>query len=274
MSNARRMRTALGLCAAVMMGLMAQAAEDLPTSVFVVHCEPTNANPAMWASLVDLVALADRHEIPLSIDFTAQWAEMILADAAKVSALALWIDGGHEIACHHHAYWSTMGRAAQWDGYTNTATDEILPQDRSRYRGTMDEYLALLEALPGDRRSGCLGGSDDRDAADWPCSLIYSTVGHAVEDAVSSPTARSVGDCEVLEIGHALIVGAGRGALQALYEATAADAIFGVVGHVYNYAEMPAAFEQWFAFLAASDADGARRGTVSGVLDAWLAGHQ
>jgi len=269
MTNARRMWTALGLCAALTMGLTAHAAEDLPTSVFVVHCEPTNANPAMWASLVDLVALADRYEIPLSIDFTAQWAEMILADAAKVSALALWIEAGHEIACHHHAYWSTLGRAAQWDGYTNTATDEILPQDQSKYRGTMDDYLALLEALPGERRSGCLGGTDERDGVDWPCSIVYATSGHALDDAVSTPTACTLGGCDVLEIGHVLIAGAGRGALRALYEATAPDAIFGVVGHVYNYAELPVAFEEWFAFLAALDAEGARRGTVSGVLDGW-----
>jgi hypothetical protein len=247
----------------------AVAAWGQPSSVFVVHCEPTNADSVHWSALIDLVALADRHGVPLSIDFTAQWAEMILGDETKTKAVSDWLDGGHEIGCHHHPYWTLLERAATWDGYTDTAIDEILPQDRADYRGTMDDYMALLDALPGERRSGCLGSSDARDEGDWPCSLVYSTAGNAIDDAVSRPIERTVGGCEVTEIGHALLVGAERGALRALYEATATDAVFGVVGHVYNYLEFPAAFEQWFAFLDASDPDGERCGTVTAVLDAW-----
>ncbi len=263
------LRTLTGIILALLVAAPAFAADDGPTSIFVVHCEPTNASEGHWTALIDLVALADRYAVPLSIDFTAQWAEMILADETKGYAVSTWLAAGHEIGCHHHPYWTMLERSAQWDGYTNTAVEEILPQDRADYRGTMSDYMVLLDALPGERRSGCLGGSDVRDEADWPCSLVYSTVGHVVDDAVSRPAERSIGGCAVLEIGHALLVGAERGALGTQYDAADSDTVFGVIGHVYNFADFPAAFEFWFAFLLERDPTGLRRGTVSAVLDAW-----
>jgi len=264
-----RAKILLGMLLVASVSMLTFGADVGPMSVFVVHCEPTNANEVLWGELVELVALADRFAVPLSIDFTAQWAEMILADEAKVAALEAWLDAGHEIGCHHHAYWSTMDRNATWDGYTNTPVDEILQKDRALYRGTMDDYFALLTALPGERRSGCLGSGDERDAVDWPCQLVHSTQGHAVEDAVSEPTERTMGECGVVEIGHALIASAPRGALIAAYEAAPVDAVFGVVGHVYNYADFPMVFEQWFAFLQSKDPAGLRRATVSALLDGW-----
>jgi len=266
------MKTALGFLLLLGLAIPALSAVDSPMSVFVVHCEPTNANELMWAKLVDLVALADQYGVPLTIDFTAQWAEMILDDEAKLVLLEAWLETGHEIAGHHHPYWTLQQRSATWDGYTDTPFDDILPEDRALYRGTMDDYMALLNALPGERRSGCFGLTDERDYADWPCQLVYATVGHALEEAVSAPYERSFQDCDLLEISHALIVAPARGALRALYEETSSDRVFGVVGHVYNYAEFPAVFEQWFAFLAQIDSDGLRRTTVSGLLDAYEAG--
>ena len=252
----------------VVLSLFAAAAE-LPMSVFVVHCEPTNATGAMWAELVDLVGLADRHAIPLSIYFTAQWAAMILEDEEKFSALDVWLSAGHEIGCHHHPYWTTMDRPASWDGYTNTPFNAILPRDQANYMGTMGDYMALLTALPGERTSGCLGGDDDRDLADWPRELLYSTRGHAVDDAATEPVELVFGDFEVIEMGHALIAGAKRGELSAAFEAAGLGQVFGVVGHVYNYRDFPLVFEQWFAFLQSLDPDGEFRKTVSNLLGAY-----
>jgi hypothetical protein len=255
------------LCALVLLAFsISVVGAGLPLSVFVVHCEPTNASDAMWMKLVDLVELADRYEIPLSIDLTAQWADMILQDEDKLVALEAWLATGHEIGCHHHPYWSTLGRPARWDGYTNTPFSELLPQDQAKHLGTMDDYMALLTALPGERTSGCLKGNDERDLADWPCDLLYSTHGHAVDDAASQPMRLAIGDCEILEIGHALIASAKRGELRAAYEATDADRIFGVVGHVYNYRDFPMVFEDWFAFLQGRDPEAEFRGTVSNLL--------
>ncbi|MBU1050728.1 hypothetical protein KKG90_11970 [Candidatus Bipolaricaulota bacterium] len=240
----------------------------LPTSVFVVHCEPTRANPVMWIELTKLVAQAEARNIPLTLDFSPQWASMILADETKIALLESWIESGHEIGCHHHGYWGTKDRGSTWDGYTNTPLIQIDPEDLKRYQGTMDDYMALLTALPGERVSGCLGTSNSGDDVDYPCQLIYSTRGQALLDAVSQPTNVTLNGCDVWELSHALIASQDRGALADLYLETDDVNVFSVVGHVYNYAAFPDLFEQWFSFLASLDAMGTWRRTVSGVLGA------
>jgi len=264
-SALRSSLSALLVCA------IALTAAALPMSVFVVHCEPTKANPVMWIELVDLVAQADAYNVPLSIDFTPQWASMILDDPSKIALVEDWIVAGHEIGCHHHGYWGTKARGSTWDGYTNTLQGELDPSDRSRYLGTMDGYMALLNALPGERRSGCMGGSEPGDYIDYPCQLEYSTAGHSLDDVVTTPVALVRNDCPIVEIGHGLIVSQERDALRNLYTATANDAVFGVNGHVYNFAEFPAPFIEWFSYLYSLDAAGEFRGTVSEVIDRWQA---
>lgn len=249
--------------------LAAGTASALPVSVFVVHCEPTRANPIMWIGLTNLVALAEAYSIPLTIDFTPQWSSMILEDESKTAALETWLTAGHEIGCHHHGYWGTKEHGSTWDGYTNTSLSEIAAEDHDRFLGTMDDYMTLLNALPGERRSGCLGTSSVADGIDYPCQLVYLTQGHTLEDAVSQPRMISINDCPVIEISHALIASQERGALQDLYLQADETLVFAVVGHVYNFAAFPAQFEQWFSFLASFDQAGNQRGTVSSVLDEW-----
>ena len=242
----------------------------IPSSVFVVHCEPTKANENMWAELFKLVSMADTYAVPLTIDFTAQWAEMILADQSKLNQVSSWLDNGHEIACHHHAYWGTKERGSTWDGYTNTPLDEIDPQDLGQYKGNMEDYLSILNALPGSRTSGCLGcTAHPQDEKDWPCQIQLGTEGHSLEDAVSQPHQVTIGECQVTQIGHALIVSQGEGTLAELYTNTNPNTVFGVVGHVFNYAEFPIVFEEWFKFLHAQDSSGESRFTVSDLLEDW-----
>jgi hypothetical protein len=243
--------------------------DALPLSCFVVHCEPTNANEAMFRELIDLVALADEWGIPLSIDFTAQWAEMVLADDEKVSALQSWLDVGHEIACHHHSYWATLDRGAQWDGYTNTPLAEILPSMQDLYRGTMDDYMGLLTALPGERTSACMGLGDENDLIDWPEELPYSTSGHTLEDCVSEPFVVDYAGADAWQITHGLIL-QDPGALSQLYESTPPEKVFAVVGHVYNFQEGRRPFEFWFRYLHGGDPDGARRRTVAALMEEWV----
>jgi hypothetical protein len=255
---------------AVLIGVLAAGAalgpgaEASPVSCFVIHCEPTNATAAMFLDLVDLVALADECLIPLTIDFTAQWAEMILADEEKVGLLGAWIESGHEFACHHHSYWATLDRGAQWDGYTDTPFCEIAPTLQDRYRGTMDDYMALLTALPGERTSACMGLEDEADLIDWPEALRYGTSGHTVEDCVSEPFVVDYAGTRTWQITHGLIL-QGPGALEGLHEATSEDVVFAVVGHVYNFAEDRRPFE--FRFLRALDPAGTRRRTVTEAIE-------
>jgi len=240
-----------------------------PISCFVVHCEPTNASEPMFLELIDLVALADEFSVPLTIDFTAQWAEMILADESKMAAVSAWIDSGHEIGGHHHAYWATLERNAQWDGYTNTPVSELLPIYQDRYLGTMDDYMALLSALPGERMTACMGQDDERDLDDWPASLRYSTTGNFLEHCVSTPELVSFPSGDAWHISHGLILQA-PGALVDLYEETNTDQFFCVVGHVYNYQESARPFEIWFRYLSVGDPDASRRRTVADAIEDWL----
>ena len=254
------------LAAVLMLGAFSGMAKEIPDSVFVIHCEPTKAHEIFWTELSDLVSLADQYAVPLTIMFTPQWAEMILADAGRVEALETWLSTGHEIACHHHGYWGTKERGSTWDGYTNTPLETIDPADRGRFLGTMDDYMALLNQLPGERSSGCFG-ADPMDEVDWPCQLLYSTSGYSLEDAVAVPLGATVNGCERLETGHGLLVGQPRGAVQAAFEACDPGSIFGVNAHVYNYADFAMPFEIWFRFLQGVDPEGEHRHTVRDLLE-------
>jgi len=242
----------------------------VPVSCFVVHAEPTQVDEVAFASLVDLVSLADDHHVPLTILFTAQWAGFILADPAKVATVQTFMTHGHEIGAHHHAYWGTLDHAAVWDGYTNTPLERLAAPDRLRFRGTMVEYWELVSSLPGTRETACMGLGEE-DAVDWICDLHYSTFGHTSSDAVSEPTAITVNGCDALQIRHALLVEPAPGELAALYAGTADDVLFAVVAHVSDYAERPAVVARWFDVLAAQDAAGARRATAAAAVQAWRA---
>ena len=247
-----------------------QTDAEIPKSVFVVHCEPTTANENSWIKLIELVALADSYSIPLSIDFTAQWAEMVSHDMFKTNTVESWLANGHEIGGHHHAYWATKERGATWDGYTNTPKNELEKEDRREYQGNMEDYMEILNSLPGERTSGAMGSTGTpQDKKDWPCQIIYGTTGHALEDAVSQPHETTIGNCRVTQIGHGLLVPQERGALAELYANTDPNYIFGVNAHVFNYEEFPAAFEEWFKFLHAQDPKGERRFTVTELLEGW-----
>jgi len=253
----------MGIC---VFGGVNGAPVDLPLSCFVVHCESTRANEGMFLDLSDLVAFADTFGIPLTIDCTAQWAEMILADARKLDAASAWLVAGREIAGHHHAYWATLDRGAQWDGYTNTSFSELLPILQDRYLGMMDEYMALLEALPGERTTACMGLGDGRDLIDWPEALLYGTAGHLLVDCVSEPTLVDHAGFQTWQITDGLILQE-PSVLPAFYEATNGDKVFAVVGHAYNFAEDRRPFESWVRFLRERDSDGVRRRTVTKLIE-------
>jgi len=261
---------ALAWCVAFLLSAYGVGADiqERPLSCFVVHCEPTNANEIMFLELEGLVSLAESYEVPLTIDFTAQWAEMILGDERKVKAVDAWIEHGHEIGAHHHAYWALLDRAAQWDGYTNTPVSDLLPIYQTQYRGTMNDYMDLVNALPGDRLTACMGLDGDQDRIDWPASLQYSTTGNLLEHCVSTPQPVSYPSGDAWHISHGLIL-QDPGALVDLYDATPATEVFCVVGHVYNYQENPRPFEAWFRSLAVSDPDGLRRRIVSEAIEEW-----
>lgn len=245
-----------------------QAAEAIPLSCFVVHADPTHVDDAAFQSLVALVALADEHNVPLTLLFTAQWAELILADPEKTTTIAGFLSRGHEIGAHHHAYWATLDCGASWDGFTNTPIRQLPLDEQARFRGTMDDFWDLLTALPGIRTTACMGLGVE-DAADWLCDVHYSTFGHVLSDAVSTPAEIMINGCAVTQIRHALLVELEPGELADLYAETSDGMLFAVIAHVSDYADRPTIVTRWFQFLAAEDAEGSRRATVADAVGSW-----
>ena len=231
-------------------------ANALPYAVFIVHCEPQNADGESFLSLRDLVAKADAHQVKLTIDFTPQWAEMILANPVFLEWTGQWQQTGHEIAVHHHPYGVSKLRAARWDGYTNIDPSSMPPGDQADYLGDMVDYLALLNTLPGIRTSWTLGLGEEIDKGDWPEGLSYSARGHAIEDAISRPELVQYGDAIVSEMTHALFWNRGAPEWMNVYASADSGDIFALLTHVSNYEESLAAalaVEDFFALLAAQD---------------------
>ncbi|MBC8384458.1 MAG: hypothetical protein H8E57_02940 [Candidatus Cloacimonetes bacterium] len=248
---------------------------DIPLSCFVVHCEPTTATDSMFTSLQELVILADNHNVKLTIDLTPQWASMILDNTSYFGMMNDWQQNGHEIACHHHAYWFNWGSGsrATWDGYTNTSPDSLLENHALYYLGDMNAFMDTLNSLPGTRTSGCLGGTGHpNDEIDWPPELLYSTVGQAYEEAVSQPYQIDCNGYTVYEISHVFLYREAFAvdSLKTLYLQTSGDSVFNVITHVNNYESLPAPVELWFEFLWLQENSGESRKTVTEIMEEFL----
>ena len=253
----------------VMVFVVEQRLSASPYGVFIVHCEPKNADTESFLNLRDLVVKADQHGVKLTIDFTPQWAEMILDNAVFLNWTRLWDESGHELAVHHHPYWISTMRGTTWDGYSNTPLEEIAINKRDDYLGNMDDYLALLNRLPGTRTSGTLGISQPQDTLDWPHDLRFSAAGHELEDIVGRPQIVEYAGHAVWEMSHGLFWSATPGELETVYANAEAGDIVAVVTHVSNYEASPQAaqaVENYFAFLGAEDPSGYSLVTVTEAM--------
>lgn len=244
--------------------------QAFPVSVFVVHCEPTNATPMMFLKLEEMVHLADQENVPMTILMTPQWANMVTGDATMQEKVEDWAASGHEIGCHHHPYWITKTRPVSWDGYTNTPYEELDAADQPLYLGDMDSFWEPFSHLSADINTGCMGGEEE-DKKDWFEQLIYSTQGNAVDDAVTVPTIAEFEELEAWQIGHCFLYGSDSALLRPLYLATSDDSLFGVNCHVYNYDEADTPVRHWFDFLRSYDDRGDYRKTVSDAISDYLA---
>jgi len=103
-------------------------ASTLPSArdcFFAVHCEPLPPDKRVFdtafEALRKTVRLAERYRVKITFEFTAQWAEMILADKQKLPTLRQWEKDGHEIGAHHHPIWVHT----VWDGYTDIPRQDL-----------------------------------------------------------------------------------------------------------------------------------------------------
>ena len=279
-----------------------------PDSFFVVHCEPPNANDLMFKSLVELVQMADKYNVKLTLQFTPQWAEMILSDKQELNLLRQWQRNGHEVAAQHHG----PSVYIPWDGYTNkdnwrvwrdkaheetrrmriqTAQEqkrmvkgEILGFQgwKEKYLGAMDDYVTLLNKLasPETVKTATMTDKD----TDWPPEIPYSTDGFDPEEAVSRPelvnasrhSRPHVGQLytrKVYELGMGFLGDPIRlNKLKEEYLSVKEGEVFGVVTHEFNFARTPEIVEEWFKFLKEQDPEGKHNKTVSMIMEDFLQG--
>jgi hypothetical protein len=224
------------------------------TAFIAIHCEPgndartTNRPAVYWPDLVELVELADKYNIKLTLMFNPQWATYILEDESKLDLVRSWEANGHEIAAHHHG----PSYGDNWDGYTNELGYDTNPE----YLGNMTDYINLLNQLPtgGQIYSGGIAAAPDKPY-DWPEGIIYSAEGIEMTELLSTPTKIEYNGYEATELTYSLFgFTAGRGTTQmedldSAYSTSTSDQYIGIVFHEKNYADAPENYDQLFQFL-------------------------
>ncbi len=262
MRNLEKVRTLLGvgflLAVLVFSKSSVLAQEDgLPLHFFTVHCEPPTAKNRFFAALTRMVQLADDYSIKLTIELTPQWAEMIIQDKTKLALVQSWRESGHEIGAHHHP----VQHRGTWDGYTSR---KDMAGD-TRYRGTMDDFIKVLNELVYPEKIKTLGSPDE---ADWVRGVPYRTEGTEAGGAVGIPVRLTLNGTTVYDIGYGYLGNKQRlMLLKNKYRTARQDQVFGVVTHAFNYLEDPQLIKAWFEFIKQQDPEGKRNRTVSEIME-------
>jgi len=180
------------------------ATAQTPETFFTIHCEPNDSH--LFDKLVLLVNIANRQQVPLTIEFTPQWVDSIMRVPSRVQLVRAWQQQGHEIGAHHHGVYHL-----NWDRYTNYPVSTITAQGKNPadLLGDMNGYRAFLEKIGGDSLMLTMGGpgeSDPDQSKDWHQGFIYRTGGgRQAPDAFSSPSIISYGPYRVCQINYFFI---------------------------------------------------------------------
>ncbi len=230
-----------------------------PETFFTVQCEPHTTSE--YPRLVDLVDLANRYGILLTIQFAPQWAEMIMADSSKIAQIRTWQEQGHEIGAHHHGIYHPI-----WDGFTNypQATITSAGKKLSDFKGNMDVFRSLVEPLGGDSLMLTLSGpgpTDPDSSVDWQPDFIYRTGGGRQPAAgFSSPRVIGMGNYEACQVDHFFLENqTSVNMMKGKYDNTAEKDVVGVVTHVFNFAADSNYVIDWFNFVQGTNRKTARQ---------------
>ncbi|RME32853.1 MAG: hypothetical protein D6794_12230 [Deltaproteobacteria bacterium] len=176
-----------------------------PAAAFIaVHLEvpPTaGAVARRWASLENLVALADRYQVKLTLQFSWPWAKYVYENGL-LDTVHAWEAEGHEIALHHHGPTHKF-----FDGYTN-APDAVRTDGwyatKFGYLGDMDALMAFMSPL--SQRGITSAGMSDEES-DWPAGVLYfatdSGDAPSKDDLLSRPVETTHNGFPVVEIYNA-----------------------------------------------------------------------
>lgn len=230
---------------------------NIPFHFVAIHCEPANANGGKFRDLSEIVDLAKKYKIKLTMEFSAQWAEMIASDSEKAGQVGEWKSRyRHEIAAHHHGI-----HHSKWDGYTNV---ESWP----RPKASMDEFLSKLLRI-GNISTMCVGGDGDSQT-DWLSGVPYSTQGgQDLMDAVRPPKKCRYNGCTVYELSHSSLRNeTDLGRLKNLYSSSNFNVgdVFGIQLHVADYSRNSSVLKNWLKFVRDQDPSGSNNKTVKGIF--------
>jgi len=90
--------------------------------------------------LTQMVEMANRYTLPLTIQLSAEWVDSLVLDASKRQALHNWIGQGHEVGLYH-----IDATSSSWDGYSNQTFAQSLPN----YQGNLESLLEqTTDVLP------------------------------------------------------------------------------------------------------------------------------
>ncbi len=262
------------------MAVMATHAQP-PHSFFVIHCDPGYATPIHWNVLRRMVDSATAYNVPLTLEFSPQWVDMILADSAKLARVRSWQQNRHEVAGHHHGIYHCM-----WDSLTNYPGDSIAANqpvkryingqwvsncDSGSLKSAMQPFYDALDSLAGDSLLLTWGASDEHPEVDLYPNLMYRTTGgrDTPTQGFSNPYVETYGPT-TLSTGtfgpytvclidyYFLHDAADAAAMQAVYNDTAFSSqykVARVVTHVFNVKNQNANspsnfFYQWLRFIS------------------------
>lgn len=168
-------------------------AQNAPENSFIcIHCDPDFADETHFNFLQIMIDSCDARDIPLTLQFTPQWADLILNDPEKLDSLRAWQQRGHEVSSHHHGIYHCY-----YDGYTNYPLDSVVTNQQelgqncpidTTITSAMLPFWNQIDSLAGPYPFKTWSASDENPAIDMYPDVPYRTDGgrESADQAFSS----------------------------------------------------------------------------------------
>lgn len=231
-------------------------------SYTAIHCDPQP--PLLWPILTQMVDSADAYGVPLTIEFSPPWVNLILSNSTFRDTVDAWRLRGHEIAGHHHGIYH-----CSWDSLTNYPPDSIIANqpttplcDSGAFKSGMQPFYDSLNVLASDSAILTWASSDSFPAVDFMLGVPYRTDGgrEVPWDAFSNVAPEVLdqtlgyGPYNVCDVGHCFVDSLWKvDSIVNTYFNFGFSSQFDVVSintHVFNVNSQPDFFPAWLAFAA------------------------
>ncbi len=221
-------------------------------------------------ALREMVKLADAQNVRLTLLFSAQYADYIASDTARLAELEGWKKTGHEIGAYHQG-----PDTRAWDGYSDLPGEALTrvrkEGGKSAFAPDHREYLAALARLAPEIKTGCM--TDKADKKFIAAAPPYEICGAAQGQGKKGAGAKGVNEFIAVAKKER-----SRKRLSSFHPAdkagieAAKSSFSGLQSGVYGvlFKSSPSefgAFYIWLSFLKNIDPQGLRSRTVSAIVD-------